>query len=321
MSDDGGTETTSTETSTAGETAPPTEGGSATAPVGEGDSGGDGGAPEGGGERYAIVVDGVEEQLTLDEIRTLAQKGKAADKRFQEAAQLRRELEERGKQFDTVAKRLDEDALLRAYLDDNQDEFYELLAQRLEYDQLPPEERAKVDERRELERKAKLHDQTQKEREQEQAAAEVAQYRQRFAAAADQSLAAAGITRDHPEYAYAVERWASEVGAQWEAGNTAYTAEEAAQTVAEKIGSVKASAVAELTGLEEDDLLKRLDEAGLMAKIRAADAKRLERRPGQRPPPSKGNGRPSASDTGDRVLSTRDIIRLSKGLLPKPRRG
>lgn len=140
-------------------------------------------------ERYTIKVAGEEQSLTLDELTTLAQKGSGAEKRFEEAAEMR-------KQFDAekraLAKELQGDPFVRAYLTGGRDAMFKAIAEEMEYEALPEDERRAKDERRELEAKAKRADELDAKQKETETAAQVQAYQAQFLDSMPKALAAAG---------------------------------------------------------------------------------------------------------------------------------
>lgn len=239
--------------------------------------------------RYRITVDGEERKVTFAELRAMAQKGSAADRRMREAAEMRKALDERGRAYDEIAQRLDGDPLLRAYIDGDDETYWSLLAERLEYEQLPPEERAKVDRERERDRKAKAYEDVEKQKAAEAEAAQLQADVQTMGRTAAAALGKLGISPDSPDFDAAIERWAWEASSAIEAGRQ-ITAEQAAERTKAWLDRSAAAPLEELKGLEGDALLARMDELGLTQRFRAADAARLTKRPG-RPPPEDSVGK------------------------------
>lgn len=124
-------------------------------------------------ERYTIKVNGEEREVSLDDLRTMAQKGAGAERKFEEAAKLRKELEG---EIAAIRQKLHGDPVLRAYLSGGREALYQAMLEDLEYDALPEEERAERDRRRELEEKAKRADEyetRERERQEAEAAAQL----------------------------------------------------------------------------------------------------------------------------------------------------
>lgn len=265
---------------------------------------------------YRVKVNKKEKFVTLKELRVMAQKAEAAEERFEEAARLRKEAAAREREFDGLSKRLQEDELLQAHIAGDQAQFYELLAQQLEYDNLSPEEQAKQDAEHDQRRKAKAYDKVKEEQEAQQRAVQLQADVQALGKLAATELGNVGISPEHPDFEFAVERWAGELHAANLAG-AQLTPAEAAERVAGKYATVRQSGTAQLASLDGEELLAKLDELGLTDKIRRADAARIGKRPGKAPPDAAIGTKERGRERGSKVLSARDIARLSSGRLPR----
>lgn len=224
--------------------------------------------------RMRLRIDGQDEEHDEEEVIKLAQKYRAADRRFDEAHKLREEVRQRESELAQIERRLSADPLIRAYLERGEDGVMEALVQRLEYESLPLEERRRHDEETALRTKAQRYDEI--ERRQREAAAErereqkTAAMQRAFEEEARASLAAAGLDPADPE---TMERWIVTRMVAMRRGEQ-MTAEQAAQRVAALLGRTRESLIGKLTSLEGDALLRELPEA-LLTRIRAADAARL----------------------------------------------
>lgn len=259
-------------------------------------------------ELYTLKVNGREEQVSRDELIARAQKASAADEKFEAAASARKEIE----RLAPLASKVESDAMIRAYLEGDEATFYELLAERLEYDNLPPEEKAKVDERRELQRKAKLGEEVERKRAEESQAAQIQADVRELGAIATRELVRVGIAPDSPDYAHAVERWAAELYSAAEAGVKLSPAQ-AAERVRDWMGRASSSALQSLGSLEGDDLLAKLDELGITERFRRADAARLSKRLGK-PPPESAVAKPNGERKAKRKIGAGDMRALLFGI-------
>lgn len=258
--------------------------------------------------RYTLRVNGKEVQLTEAEVIERAQKSEAAQRKFDEAAAMRKQVEH----LIPLASRIEQDELVRALVSGDEATFYELLASRLEYEGLAPEDRAKVDADRELRRRAKIGEEAERRAAAERQQAQVQADTRELGAIATRELASVGISQDSPDFALAVERWAGEMSAALEAGVKLSPAAAAAR-VQEWFGRAKSGAIAELSTLEGDALLARMDELGLTERFRRADAARLEtRRLGAAPAKGRQTAAPKAAEK--RILTAGEIAKLARGI-------
>lgn len=242
---------------------PPAAGSSAGAPPGQTPT--DQQTQQAVAEMFDLVIDGKSVKKTLDDLKRDAQRVGAADRRFEEAATLRKKVAD-------IGKKLGSDAIVRAYLSGDKQAFFLAVADHLEYENAPPEERKKRDEQRHLrERAARADELEQRDREQS-ARAEEEQHVARFRKDATAALTAAGVDVD----GYSIERWAGEMIAGKERTGRWPDPAEAAKRVAARLGEVSAKTLARIAGLEGPALLAELDKLGITQKVRAADAQRLE---------------------------------------------
>lgn len=303
---------TETSTDTGGGDVAPETAAEPSAPSAAPDTSEGGGEPTGGGDvagdaiaaakaeeerqarKWALKYDGKDHEVTSEEeLVKLAQKGLGADRRFEEAATLR-------KQIEAAARRMADDPLeIMTAIHGDEGKAAQIAARRMlahpkgreiieamlleqyQYESLPEAERKRLDEDRALRARAARADELeQRERERAEAeqrtaaetkrTAEVERLQRTFADEARASLTAAGLDPNDPDIA---ERWIMQRMAAMDQG-VELTAEEAAKRVSERVGGSRKGYLESLGKLDGDALLESIP-AAVLAKIRAADAARL----------------------------------------------
>lgn len=167
------------------------------------------GAEESEQERkFEMVVDGEKLELTLEEMTILAQKGKGSAKRFQEAAQLRKEAAAE-KAAVQAALQGDPQAIFDMKIKSglmNSDEMNKWIIDQAiklyEESELSPEEIERKKLQEELDRYRKQEEEDKKAKEQEAYQIEVEKYKQHYAAKFSDAIKSGGLENDP----YAVRR-------------------------------------------------------------------------------------------------------------------
>lgn len=260
---------------------------------GHGEEGGDDSEAqtEAPAETYTIKVNGEEKTVTLDDLRTMAQKGAGAEKRFEEAAQLRKQLES---EMEQVRSRLEGDPVLSAYLSGGREALYAAIEAELEHAALPAEEKVARQRQRDLEAKAAKADEYEKA-EQERREAEAAQRaQQHYTAKITEALTGVGVG---PKPA-AIRRMATLMDTAIEEGARVTIAQLAEQVRDEMRGDLT-----EWMPSEADQLAELLGE-GRVKVLLARETARLKSRSAgvQRTPGSPKKAR--HGDSGPRVVKS-----------------
>lgn len=147
-------------------------------------------------QRYKIKFGKNERELSVDELRMYAQKGWAADSRFQEAARMRKEVEE-------AVRKADWDRLIAQSTGKSAVEFYkERLKAEIRKAQMSDDERAVEEKRGELERLKAEENEIIQRREEAQRERMTEQYSQQW----DKELSEAIEKEGLPKTKYAVQR-------------------------------------------------------------------------------------------------------------------
>lgn len=115
-----------------------------------------------GTQKYKLVIDGQEEELTQEQLVAYAQKAKASDKRFQESAQIRKEALELVQMLRTSPERVLADPAILGSNEKVVEFAKQILAKQMEESQKPETVRQKEKAERELQ---ELRDQIKKEAE------------------------------------------------------------------------------------------------------------------------------------------------------------
>lgn len=253
-------------------------------------------AAEGGedGERFTIKVDGEEKAVTLDELRTMAQKGAGAERKFEEAAKLRKQYEAEVAQ---LRKELGGDPLIRAYLTGGREAVLAALVEDLEFESLPEEEREKRTKQRELEEKARRAEEYEKRERERLEAQQAEQMQGQIVQQMTSALEAVGVGAKPA----AIRRMAilAEAAVEERAN---VTMEQLAEQVRDEMRGDLGSwlpedpdALVELLGDERMKLLREREAARL--KSRTADISRTKPKPnGERKPRPKRGVRTVGSD-------------------------
>lgn len=147
-------------------------------------------------EKHRIKYGKTERELTVDELKMMAQKGWAADDRFQEAARIRKETEE-------LVKKANWDKLIEKQTGKSALEFYkEKLKAEIARMKMTPEEKELEDKRREVEALRAEEEQIKAARLEEQVAAREKQYAEQW----DKELTEAIESEGLPKTRYAIQR-------------------------------------------------------------------------------------------------------------------
>lgn len=213
---------------------------------------------------------------SIEELRQRAQKGFGAEERFEAASKLEREAKAQRAQMQEQLGQLEAllrspDGLLKiarhtlgAQADDT---LIQLAHEVIEERTMPPEERARRQQLRDMQSKEqRLRELEQREQHRQQTAQE-AQLTTHYEQQAHATLKSAGLAINE----YNVERWAIEMQAQIDAGQRPDPAI-AAKAVSERLGK---STLAHLQSLTPEQLLAALDP--ILPTIRKLDAERLTR--------------------------------------------
>lgn len=257
-------------------------------------------------ERFAIKVNGEERSVSLDELRTLAQKGAGAHAKFEEAAALRKELEAQKAQ---IRQQLTSDPILRAYLTGGQDAMWSAIEEMVHYDSLPEDQRREVDQRRELERKAKRHDeleQAQREQREQQMAA---QYQEVIGGAITHALESAGVRADPSAFRRMADRVSALID---EVGVSGVTRAHLARFAEEVGGRLRSDLTGSLPS-EPEELVKLLEEAGRMKELRAYEAKRAKARAAGIQRTGRRRGAPAPREPEERLTVSQLMRQMKRG--------
>lgn len=258
--------------------------------------------------KWALKYDGKDHEIdSEEELVKLAQKGLGADRRFEEAATTRKQVEaaarkmaddplgvlsalygDEGKAAQIAATKMMERPGVRAEVQrlllehpEARAELEAAMYERLRYEGLPEDERKRIDEDRTLREKAskveryeaeerKRAEAAERQRREQAHAVEVERLQRTYAEEARTSLAAVGLDPNDPDVS---ERWILQRSAALDQG-VELTAAEAAQRVADRIGGSRKGYLESLAKLEGDALLAALPPA-VLAKINAANAARV----------------------------------------------
>lgn len=243
-------------------------------------------------QKHRIKVAGEEREVSTDDLIRLAQKNASADRYLEQAKAQAKEIAELRASVEKAAA----DPLIAAYMQKGTDGLLDMVAEMLEYEQLPPEERTKVDQRRELERKAKRADELEAKERTAREEQMTQQYVQRIEAEVTAVIAASGL----PETAHTVRRAAGMLEAAMLAGDKTITREKLAAALREEMsGDLRGY----LGGLEPEALADLLGEEGVK-KWRSWDTARLRpptqvqraRPPATRPRAEQASARPRTSE-------------------------
>lgn len=223
-------------------------------------------SPEGDAppDKHVIKVDGEELEVTTEELIRRAQKTSAADRYLEQAKSKMKEVE----QFTADIRKASEDPLIRAYLEKGRDGLYDVVAEMLEYEQLPAEERQKRDRQRELEEKAKRADELEAKEREAQEAQLAQQYAQRIESEVNAMIEAAGFQKSE----HAVRRAAGLLEAAFMQNDQTVTRDKLASLLRKEL---QADMQGNLSSLEPEQLAEMLGEEGVK-KWRAWDAGRLK---------------------------------------------
>lgn len=217
-------------------------------------------------QRYKIKFGKNERELSVEELRMYAQKGWAADTRFQEAAKMRKEIE------DALSK-ADFDKLIEKKTGKSALEYYkEKLKAEIRKAQMTDDERAVEEKRAELERLKEEEQEIQRAREERQREAQEAHYSEKW----DKELADAIKAEGLPQTRYAISR-AVQIGkklvdAGLEPDWVAVTREAKAQIMDDIKGLMAAfKEDPALIGFLGDDLAQRISKALVGKRMGAAN--------------------------------------------------
>lgn len=153
---------------------------------------------------YEIVVDGESQQVPLDELLKGYQLKSASNKRFQEASQIKKQVEERAQQLEEFKNKLLEnpyDALVNAGLpfEAIRKHYEDVMYQMLQLDQMSPEEKAALQEKREAEKLRSEYEQLKKQLEEKTKQEEEVRFQQE-------------VERETQEYVTKISEAAKNVG-------------------------------------------------------------------------------------------------------------
>lgn len=152
-------------------------------------------------KKYKIKVDGAEEEMDEDSVLKLAQMGRAANKRFQEAAGMRKQAEE----FISLLKSNPRSVLENPAIGLDLKKFAEdYLIEQLQKEQLTPEQKRIA----ELEAELKRHDEEKKQKDEEQKRQDFQKLQERFAQEYEQKISDALSSGGLPRTPYTVKRMA-----------------------------------------------------------------------------------------------------------------
>lgn len=242
-------------------------------------------------DKHTIKVDGEEIEVTTEELIRRAQKTSAADRYLEQAKAQMKEVE----QFAADVRKASQDPLIRAYMEKGRDGLYDVVAEMLEYEQLPAEERQKRDRQRELEAKAKKADEMEAKQREEQETQLSQQYAQRIEAEVDAMIEAAGFQKSE----HAVRRAAGLLEAAFMQKDNTVTREKLAKVLREELqadmrgnlGTIEPEQLAELLGDEGVKKWRQWDASRLKAaqpQVQRGDPEAQRQRRAQR----KGNAKP-----------------------------
>lgn len=235
------------------------------------------------GERFTLKVNGEDVELTRAEVLARAQKAEGVERKFEEVAKQRKQLEQIAEALQSdplsalermMGKEQAQAQLMERLFSD--EAMVDRMAQRMlevfEYSEKSPEERAKVDEEKELRRKAKKAE----EYEAKQAEARMAQQVERTQAQLKDQFTRALDAHGLGGNALAMRRMSALVEAAIESGDRTLTFERVAQSVAEDILGNRNTYLEELAGVDDDEKLYGSLPEGLLKRLRAAEARRLK---------------------------------------------
>ncbi len=255
--------------------------------------------------RHKIKVRGEEREVPLSELIKLAEKGGGAEKVFEEAAGMRKQVEallrklpedtvgaleqllgDKSRAAKTVLAQMWRDPAVRA-------EMEAYLVEQYQYEGLPEQERRKVDEDRDVRRKAAEYERLAKEDADRKRDAATTQYRERFTATFTNALAAEGLPAEPRTLAMMAQLAEAAIN-----GNEKVTAAQLAQRVREElreiargtVGSLDPEALAELLGEDKLGALRKRDVERLKPKAPAVERTRGNGKAA----PEKRNGAPKS---------------------------
>lgn len=269
--------------------------------------------------KHKLKIGGEEKELPLSEILKLAQKGEGADRKFNEAAAVRKEMERiinalPQDPVGAIAQLMgDKSKAARAVLDsmlrdpEVREELELAMVERLKYEGMPEDQRKKVDEERDLRAKAKRLEEIEREQEERQGRELEQQAHAHFAQRFSSALGEAKV----PVNEHTMARMAIHAERAI-AKRTKTTMAELAQKVrAELVGDVGGY----LGGLDIEALADFLGEEKL-AGLRKRDIEKLKSSsaaPVQRTPPSASNGARPAKKAAQKEAASDFFRRLRSG--------
>lgn len=169
------------------------------------------------GYEHELTINGEKRKMPLSEMARLVQLERASFKRFKEAAELKQAVESQRKQLETVAQRLkDPQAVLKHLRAIAGEQFNQLIesamVERLRYEKLPPNERARLDEMRRREAEFERRERQLAERDAQIKAqetkirqAKAQEQARKWAAEWPEQLAALGIPKSEKAMGWAMQ--------------------------------------------------------------------------------------------------------------------
>lgn len=269
-----------------------------------------------GGETFTAIVDGETVTYTRDEVQALLQKGAASEKRFREAAALRKKAAEEQAAFQKQVSQLrqqltDPDALfgvlerlhgaekLRALLSDR-------LLDQFRFEALSPDEQAREREVRDLRAKARRLEEIESREQETRAETQRREAFERFESQAKSALQELGVTPS-PE---TIESWARYRLELARAGVTdaAEGARAAAELVGEETSKRRQSSLESLLSIEDDEAFVESLPKPLRERFERIRLQEMEERHGKnRVPPPRSERAPSP-ETRPKVVRVADVM-------------
>ena len=245
--------------------------------------------------REKIKVDGEEEELDIEELKAWAQKGRSSHKRYQEAAQLKKDAEDRTKQWED-----DPYAALKASSSKNpkiREAAEKWLWDQVQQEQLPPavkEKMALEEENKKLKADAEDH---KKKQDEDKKAKDTEEWRQRY----DQDFTKALNTSGLPRNPQTIARVAKYVYDSLDTDSPMDVAEAIELVRNDYVDDIKQM----LGNVDEKSLLKLLGD-DISGKLRKADLARIKNPESPKVPRFNPQSEP-VEDKGPKYLTSEEF--------------
>lgn len=224
---------------------------------------------------YELKIDGEVVQVTLDEMTALAQKGKASTKKFQEAAQLQKQIAAEKAAIQAALQGKPEDlfALKMKAGNMSKDQYREWVIQQAlqiaEEEEMSPEEREREEMRRRLEEYERKEKEAEEAKKNQAFEAEKEKYREEFSSQIMDAINNGGLEPDPLTIRKVASVLESSIGVD---GQMSISVADAVEYVKEQDGS---ALINYINSLDEDKLMKVLGNDRL-GKLRAKDISKLQ---------------------------------------------